>query len=295
MARENWRVSKKMLLSDSRQALKGALLCSLLSALQLQVAIGLECYSYMGTFTGSVSLGEVPKVTCGPAQNVCAEGLIALSIGGQRMLVVMKKGCHAAQYRDLSVVRDEPYLPIYYHIRFCNASLCNHRYRDNSHIPAFPTAPPDNTSTSLLCYTCIGTTPESCSLHNAQQSLCYDDSPWCYDGMGTATIGGFAVPIYLRSCQTVGCVSITPGDPWLNIQLERTSCCAQPLCNHAPEPAPTASPHPSHIASTRDRPASASPRPGLPLPTLLLLLLGGWACGAERATLGSGQGWRHPL
>ncbi|XP_037739040.1 ly6/PLAUR domain-containing protein 5 [Chelonia mydas] len=285
-----------MHLSDSRQALKGALLCSLLSALLLQVAVGLECYSYMGTFMGSVSLGEVPKVMCGPAQNVCAEGLIALGIGDQRVLVMMKKGCHAAQIRDLSIVPDWPYLPIYSHTRFCNASLCNHRYRDNSLIPAFPTAPPGNASASLLCYTCLGTTPESCSLRQAQQSRCYDDSPRCFGGTGTATIGGFAVPIYFRSCHAVGCVSITSWDPWLKIQLEGTSCCAQPLCNHAPEPAPTASPRPSHTASTRDRPANASPRPGLPLPTLLLLLLlGGWAWGAERAALGSEQGWRNPL
>ncbi|CAM4697319.1 unnamed protein product, partial [Lepidochelys olivacea] len=232
-----------------------------------------------GHLPGQRLSGRGTQVTCRPVQNVCAEGLIAWGIGGQRMLVVVKKGCHAAQYRDLSGVRDGPYLPIYSHTRFCNASLCNHRYWDNCHIPAFPT---DNTSASLWCYACIGTTPESCSLRQAQQSRCYDDSPRCFDGTGMATIGA------------VGCVSITPGDPWLNIQLERTSCCAQPLCNHTPEPAPTASPRPSRTASTRDRPANASPRPGLPLPTLLLLL-GGWAWGAERAALGSGQGWRHPL
>ncbi|XP_065276638.1 ly6/PLAUR domain-containing protein 5 [Emys orbicularis] len=268
---KHWRMSKKMHPSDSRQVLKGALLCSLLSALLLQVAVGLECYSYTGTFTGNISLGEVPKVTCGPAQNVCAEGLIALSIGGQRMLVVMKKGCHTAPIRDISGISDGPYLPNYYHTRFCNASLCNHRYRDNSHIPAFSTAAPDNTSTSLLCYTCIGTTPESCSPRRAQQSQCHDDSPRCYEGMGTATIGDFVVPIYLRSCQAVSCASITPNNPWLNIQLERTSCCSQPLCNHAPEPAPTASPRPLRTAPTRDRPTNASPWPGLSLPALLLL------------------------
>ncbi|CAM4710929.1 unnamed protein product [Caretta caretta] len=103
------------------------------------------------------------------------------------MLVVVKKGYHAAQYRDLSGVRDGPYLPIYSHTRFCNASLCNHRYWDNCHIPAFPT---DNTSASLWCYACIGTTPESCSLRQAQQSRFYDDSPRCFDGTGMATIGG---------------------------------------------------------------------------------------------------------
>lgn len=268
--------------SDSRQVLKGALLCSLLAALLLQVAVGLECYSYRGTFMGSFSLGEVPKVTCGPAQNVCAEGLIVLSIGGPRMLVLMKKGCHTAPSRDLSGISEGPYLPNYYHTRFCNTSLCNHRHRDNSHIPAFPTAPPDNTSRSLLCYTCIGTTPESCSPRRAQQSQCRADTPLCYEGTGTATIGDFVVPIYLRSCQASGCASITPADPWLNIQLEKTSCCAQPLCNHAPEPAPTASPHPS-----RPAPTNGSPRPGLSLPALLLGGLG--------LLWDQGRGWRLPL
>ncbi|KAH1179597.1 ly6/PLAUR domain-containing protein 5-like isoform X1 [Mauremys mutica] len=269
--------------SDSRQVLKGALLCSLLAALLLQVAVGLECYSYRGTFTGSFSLGEVPKVTCGPAQNVCAEGLIVLSIGGPRMLVVMKKGCHTAPSRDLSGISEGPYLPDYYHTRFCNASLCNHRYRDNSRIPAFPTAPPDNTSRSLLCYTCIGSTPESCSPRRAQQSQCHADTPLCYEGTGTATIGDFVVPIYLRSCQASGCASITPADPWLNIQLEKRSCCAQPLCNHAPEPAPTEpAPRPSRTA-----PTNGSPRPGLSLPALLLGGLG--------LLWDQGRGWRLPL
>ncbi|CAM2107894.1 unnamed protein product [Caretta caretta] len=128
------------------------------------------------------------------------------------MLVVVKKGCHAAQYRDLSGIRDGPYLPIYSHTRFCNASLCNHRYWDNCHIPAFPTgqggwflilfpsslprSAPDNTSASLWCYACIGTTPESCSLRQAQQSRCYDDSPRCFDGTGMATIDQPPGPIY---------------------------------------------------------------------------------------------------
>ncbi|XP_032653255.1 ly6/PLAUR domain-containing protein 5-like [Chelonoidis abingdonii] len=263
-----------MHLSDSRQVLKGALLCSLLTALLLQVAVGLECYSYKGAFTGSFSLDEVSKVTCGPAQNVCAEGLIALSIGGPRMLVVMKKGCHTAPSWDLSGFSHGPYLPNYYHVRSCNVSRCNNRYQDTSRIPAFPTVPPDNTSSSLLCYTCIGITPESCSPRHAQQSQCHDDNPLCYEGTGTATIEDFVVPIYLRSCQAQGCASVTPGDPWLNIQLEKRSCCAQPLCNHAPEPAPTASPRPSRTAPTLDHPTNASPRPGLFLPTLLLGGLG---------------------
>ncbi|KAG6921145.1 LY6/PLAUR domain containing 5, partial [Chelydra serpentina] len=132
--------------------------------------------------------------------------------------------------------------------------------------------PPDNTSTSLLCYTCLGTTPESCSPHRAQQSRCYDDSPRCYDATGMASIGGFAVLIYLRSCQALGCASVTSGDPWLNVQLKTTSCCSRPLCNHAPDPAPTASPRPSPTASSGVLPTNASPRPGLALPALLLLV-----------------------
>uniref|UniRef100_A0A452GG30 UPAR/Ly6 domain-containing protein n=1 Tax=Gopherus agassizii TaxID=38772 RepID=A0A452GG30_9SAUR len=240
---EQWGVSKKMQPSDSRQVLKGALLCSLLAALLLQ--------------------------------------------GGPRMLVVMKKGCHTAPSRDLSGISHGPYLPNYYHVRSCNVSRCNHRYRDTSRIPAFPTVPPDNTSSSLLCYTCIGTTPESCSLRRAEQSQCHDDNPLCYEGTGTATIEDFVVPIYLRSCQAQGCSSVTPGDPWLNIQLEKTSCCAQPLCNHAPELAPTASPRPSRTAPTLDHPTNASPWPELSLPRLLLGGLG--------LIWDQGRGWRCPL
>ncbi|XP_075764342.1 ly6/PLAUR domain-containing protein 5-like isoform X2 [Pelodiscus sinensis] len=127
-----------MLPPDSRQVLKGAL-CCLLSALLLQVAVGLQCYSYRGSFTNEISLGQVPVVTCGPAQNVCAEGVTALSLGDQRMVVVLKKGCHMGDFRDFTSKTYGLNLPSYSHARFCNTSLCNNLYQNNSHLPAFPT------------------------------------------------------------------------------------------------------------------------------------------------------------
>ncbi|XP_075764334.1 ly6/PLAUR domain-containing protein 5-like isoform X1 [Pelodiscus sinensis] len=250
-----------MLPPDSRQVLKGAL-CCLLSALLLQVAVGLQCYSYRGSFTNEISLGQVPVVTCGPAQNVCAEGVTALSLGDQRMVVVLKKGCHMGDFRDFTSKTYGLNLPSYSHARFCNTSLCNNLYQNNSHLPAFPTAPPPtNSSTSLLCYSCIGTTPESCSPDSAQQTRCYYDSPSCFNGTATATIGDFAVPIYLRSCQAGGCASLTISDSWMTLHIETSSCCGKPLCNREPGPAPT----------TTSTSTSAGPRP--PPPTLLLLLL----------------------
>ncbi|XP_074837205.1 ly6/PLAUR domain-containing protein 5-like isoform X2 [Carettochelys insculpta] len=173
---------------DFRQAPRGALLCFLLAALLLQVAVGLKCYSYTGSFTGTFSLGPVPTVECGPAQNVCGEGLIRLSIGGPRTATVIHKGCYMAETQDLSSSSQGVNLRSYTHSRLCNQSLCNNRYQNSSHIPAFPTEPPSNASTSLLCYTCIGTTLENCSPSHAEQSHCYHDSARCFNGTFTATI-----------------------------------------------------------------------------------------------------------
>uniref|UniRef100_A0A8C0ITE0 UPAR/Ly6 domain-containing protein n=1 Tax=Chelonoidis abingdonii TaxID=106734 RepID=A0A8C0ITE0_CHEAB len=241
--------------------------CPILSS--LPVAVGLECYSYKGAFTGSFSLDEVSKVTCGPAYLGCSVStdFLGLSSGPNGFLPLLRaptptKGCLMSLGFCIS---PRPAVP---------PTLSRLGGWFLTPFPSPLTVPPDNTSSSLLCYTCIGITPESCSPRHAQQSQCHDDNPLCYEGTGTATIEDFVVPIYLRSCQAQGCASVTPGDPWLNIQLEKRSCCAQPLCNHAPEPAPTASPRPSRTAPTLDHPTNASPRPGLFLPTLLLGGLG---------------------
>ncbi|XP_075764343.1 ly6/PLAUR domain-containing protein 5-like [Pelodiscus sinensis] len=230
-----------MLPPDSRQVLKGAL-CCLLSALLLQVAVGLQCYSYTGSFTNEISLGQVPLVTCGPAQNVCAEWVTALSVseGVQRMVVVMKKGCYMTQTSEI-ISNTDGNLPSYSHARFCNTSLCNNLYQNNSNLPAFPTAPsPTNSSTSLLCYSCMGTTPESCSPSRTQQTRCYD-SPGCFNGTANVTMGDLKVPVYVRSCGYKSCGSLISMNSWRSLKIQ-TTCCFHPLCNRGEEPKESSSP-----------------------------------------------------
>ncbi|XP_078521689.1 ly6/PLAUR domain-containing protein 3-like [Lissotriton helveticus] len=215
---------------------KVALAGMLAAVLLAEGVASLRCYSCKDFNDGGCAVDRIKIEECTPPQNVCLEAIGVRIIDKQKVSAAIK-GCDIGvhQNQDNADISSE-YSYSKRKVHACSEDLCNTLVTEAFVNKTLSVQHENRTQdlSNLECYSCVSTSKDQCSPHNAPVVRCLDESPSCFEGNGSIILGKenrVILPYFMKKCAVWSCTTWYMGVSDYENVSESSSCCSKNLCN----------------------------------------------------------------